>query len=98
MAAKTRQCDTPRHPPPESRHVCSMGDLEIHLVVPPGKQEAGRSSRRGAQPNGSKSVRRLRPLVNGALGDLGKGFVSRLLFLQCLLQKRHGVFKAKLFR
>jgi hypothetical protein len=35
-------------------------------------------------------------LVDGALGD--EGFISSLLFLQYLLQKRHGVFKAKLFR
>jgi hypothetical protein len=37
-------------------------------------------------------------LVDGALGNLGEGFISSLLFLKCLLEKRHGVFKAKLFR
>ena len=39
-----------------------------------------------------------RLLVDGALGNLSECFVSGLLFLEGLLQKRHGVFKAKLFR
>src|SRR3954469_22621697 len=44
------------------------------------------------------AIKRLSLLVDGALGDLGEGFISSLLLLQCLLQKRHGVFKTKLFR
>src|SRR6478609_8025613 len=98
IAVQARQCDTPRHPPPD---VCfaQWVTCRKHLVAPPGKQEAGGGAleespaERIKEPSGGFGV-----LVNGALGDLGKGFVSRLLFLQCLLQKRHGVFKAKLFR
>ena len=37
-------------------------------------------------------------LVDGALGELGEGLISSLLFLKGFLEQRDGIFKAKLFR